>query len=1027
MKNYFVSENMVSEESVRKLVTDDNYGFWEMDLINKKVTISHNLVGLTGISAGDLCSSTFPLQKYVHKDDKKARLEFLKAHISGVDIVEDISFRFGTGKWYKEICRIVEFTQDNKAAVIAGVVYDVTDSQILQNRYSQEVQKKVDEIVKDSEYQKSLFESVSDIGGKLISAEIEQFSEELYDSLEIIGNAVNVERVSLWKRYVEDNKNIYYCKTYEWKKEDAAGNKKFENVFVDYHDADFWLESIENNIPVNTAVKALPKAKKKKLDLENVTSIYAIPIKNRSEIWGFLKFDSCYGERIFSEVEEKILRSAGTLMVSAVLRNTLLANEIASRKTLIEQEKLLVAVNNSAGMLLDDINTNFNEVIMESLRELGESVNADRAFIWENSMVNGKLCCSQVAEWYREKPSTQRIAPLHLPYDEFVPGWQEILANNGEFNVTTDDMEKFLSDFPGMEDVQTLLALPIIIRGEFWGFIGFDDCHQKRRFSDAQIKIVNSGGMLIAAAMLRNDMTEKLIVAKEQALASMNAKTDFLARMSHEIRTPMNAIIGMTSIATNTDDIDKIRYCLDKVDSSSKQLLGIINDVLDMSKIEANKLEINEEEFDFEHMLQSVFDVIQVKMDEKRQNFNSKFNEVFTHYLISDELRLSQVLINLLNNAVKFTPEGGTISVGINKFIDEENRQMLRVEVADNGIGIAPNRVNRLFNSFEQADGSITRKYGGTGLGLAISRSIIELLGGKIWVESIQGEGSRFIFEIEAKWGAEIEGELIANLPLHEINIIVVDDDEDNLEYIGSILDMFTVSHTCISNGADLEAVLQNDKRYNMALIDWNMPVVSGFDTCKTAAKYIKNGYIMIMNSSLDWSEIEIQAKPIGISNYLSKPVLPSALYNMLAKIIMKAPSKVKKIKQGMPDWKGKKLLLVEDIEINREIAISILAETNIEIDTAENGVEAVEKFELNGNKYDVILMDIQMPVLDGISATKYIRSLKNPYAKKVPILAMTANAFKEDEEACMKAGMNGHIAKPIDILQLIERLDTYL
>jgi PAS domain S-box-containing protein len=409
------------------------------------------------------------------------------------------------------------------------------------------------------------------------------------------------------------------------------------------------------------------------------------------------------------------------------------------------------------------------------------------------------------------------------------------------------------------------------------------------------------GGIGIIAVDItdQRQMERDLITAKEQAIQSSQAKGNFLARMSHEMRTPMNAIIGMTAIAQNSGDEKKMEYCLSKISEASIHLLGVINDILDMSKIEAGKFELSYSEFDLGKMITRVINVMNFRFEERKQHFILELDPPAPGRIIADEQRLAQVLTNLLSNAGKFTPEKGNISLKIRKTAEQNGICTFRMEVSDTGIGITKEQQGRLFSLFEQADGSIARKYGGTGLGLAISKSIVELMGGEIWVHSEPGRGSSFGFELSVERGRESQ----------------------------------------------------------------EVPA----QTNKTAA------------SPTD-----------GI-------------------------------------FTSFRMLLAEDVAINREIALTLLDNTGISIDCAENGTEAVAKFEENPAAYQLILMDIHMPEMDGFEATRRIRALKVPQAKTVPILAMTANVFREDIEKCLAAGMNDHLGKPIDVEQMMTKLKQYL
>jgi len=389
------------------------------------------------------------------------------------------------------------------------------------------------------------------------------------------------------------------------------------------------------------------------------------------------------------------------------------------------------------------------------------------------------------------------------------------------------------------------------------------------------------------------ELKEALIKAENASLA----KGNFLSNMSHEIRTPMNAIIGMTQIAAKSDDINKLKYCLSMIDNSSAHLLGIINNILDMSKIEADRLELENIPFSIETMLTKINNLIMEKIVVKNIKFNVILSQNLGGYYIGDELRLSQVIVNLLSNAVKFTPEGGAVDIMIDEIDKKDNYSFLRFTVKDTGMGMTEEQRNKLFNAFVQAESSTSREFGGTGLGLTISKSIVEKMDGRIWVESEFGKGSSFIFEIKLE---------------QTTNEITTD------------------------------------------------------------------------------------------------------------------PGAVLKHTEETPDFSGITLLLAEDIEINREIFISLLAETQVKIDTAENGLIAVEKFKQNPEQYDVIIMDVQMPEMDGYSAARNIRSLDIERAKTIPIIAMTANVFKEDIDRCLEAGMNDHLAKPIVVDTVIDKIRHY-
>ena len=724
------------------------------------------------------------------------------------------------------------------------------------------------------------------------------------------------------------------------------------------------------------------------------------------------------------DMRELIKSGQETLRHAQLLEN--------ANKELIWQDSLLHAINDAAEILTSADSDNFNDSTLKVMKMICQSVKADRMCVWENTnSEDGGIIAVQRYEWAENTtPKLSDDVSRDITYDMFPYMKSRILDNKpiNAFACDLPDMEKSLLE---SQQVVSVLMLPLHYENKCWGFVGFDDCCNERVYTEAEANILQSAGILIASAIERNNMTKNLIEAKENATASNVAKSEFLSRMSHEIRTPMNAIIGMTAIAKKSDDVVKIKECLRKVDDSSRQLLSIINDVLDMSKIESGKFEITSYEFDFERMIQNVINVVQVRMNEKHQRFLLDFNISYKRKMISDELRLSQVLINLLGNAVKFTPDLGTIKLKIDETTLEDDTSLLHVEVIDNGIGITPEAQGRLFTSFEQVDGSTSRKFGGTGLGLAICKKIVTLMDGTIWLESEIGKGSSFIFEVKVKWGSEHQPYANKTGIKDDMRILVIDDSAAALEYYKEIISGFSFMCDAVLSGREglklIEKSLENGNPYNVLLLDWRMDDMDGFETAVEIKRLMNDDIEILIVSSVDWIDIEEDMSKIDLTHFLPKPVLPTVLYNTITGLTANVTESSEGKKIGGYDWSGKKMLLVEDIEINREIIISVLTDTNIDIESAENGEIACEMFRKNGDIYDIILMDIQMPVLDGLEATRRIRMMKTAKSADIPIIAMTANAFKEDIDNCINAGMNSHIAKPIDADTICDDIAKYL
>jgi len=553
----------------------------------------------------------------------------------------------------------------------------------------------------------------------------------------------------------------------------------------------------------------------------------------------------------------------------------------------------------------------------------------------------------------------------------------------------------------------------------------------------------------------------KVDAARNKSDLESRHKSAFLANMSHEIRTPMNAIIGMIAVGKSANDINRKDYCLTKIEDASNHLLGVINDILDMSKIEADKFELSVIEFNFEKMLQRVVNVVNFRIDEKAQKFSVHIDSNIPKTLIGDDQRFAQVLTNLLSNAIKFTPEKGSITLNA-RFVKEENGICtLQIGVTDSGIGISPEQQAKLFQSFEQAESSTTRKYGGTGLGLAISKRIVEMMGGEIWINSEIGKGATFAFTVQIKRGAkEKQAPLDPSVNKNNIRILTVDDDPDILTYFTGITKEFGISCDTAASGEEALELVKQKGAYHIYFVDWKMPVMDGIQLTHELKTRTPDNSVVIMISAAEWTAVADEAKKAGVDKFLSKPLFPSTIAEIINECMSIDKRHVEKVRANIEGiFTGRRILLVEDVEINREIVQTLLEPTQLQIDCAENGKEAVRMYEANPDKYNLIFMDVQMPEMDGYEATRRIRAFEKEHStsftgnksstsftgnksmefpketpkllserpKGVPIIAMTANVFHEDIERCEEAGMNSHIGKPIDINEVMAKLHFYL
>jgi CheY-like chemotaxis protein len=458
-------------------------------------------------------------------------------------------------------------------------------------------------------------------------------------------------------------------------------------------------------------------------------------------------------------------------------------------------------------------------------------------------------------------------------------------------------------------------------------------------------------------------------------------------------------------------------------------LLGVINDILDMSKIEANKFTLSPVSFDFEKTLQKVVNVINFRVDEKRQNFTVHVDKNIPCTLVGDDQRLTQVITNLLSNAVKFTPEFGAIHLDARLLKEEDGVCILQIQVSDTGIGISSEQRSRLFTSFVQAESSTTRRFGGTGLGLAISKRIVEMMGGRIWVDSELGKGSTFAFIAPMARGTEEHRALLnPGVNWDNVRILAVDDTPDILEYFGEIAERLGVTCDVAAGGEEACSLIERNGSYDIYFVDWKMPGMDGIALSRWIQGRKTGNSVVIMISAAEWNTIEEEAKAAGVKKFLPKPLFASSVADCINECLAAGSLLAAEVGSGEVDsFKGYCLLLVEDMEINQEIVLALLDSTGLEIDCAGNGVEAVKLYSEAPDKYDMIFMDVQMPKMDGYEATRRIRALDVPGAGEVPIVAMTANVFREDVEKCLEAGMNDHVGKPLDFDEVLDKLRKYL
>ena len=584
------------------------------------------------------------------------------------------------------------------------------------------------------------------------------------------------------------------------------------------------------------------------------------------------------------------------------------------------------------------------------------------------------------------------------------------LDKNGSYSISSDIQEQ------GGEE----------LRHKLWGFNWFDKHH---------MKVLCYRSDITEAHRQEQHQKEVLSAALTAAKQANAAKSDFLSRMSHEIRTPMNAIIGMTAIAARSiGNDDQVSDCISKIGISSRFLLSLINDILDMSRIESGKMLLKKEKIPFAEFITGVNTICHTQAAAKDVEYECIVDPVVDDYYIGDAMKLQQVLVNILGNAVKFTSSGGKVTFAVSQRKKTKNDATLRFVINDTGIGMSEEFIPHLFEPFEQESMGITSGYGGTGLGLAISKNIVDLMDGRIQVRSIKDLGTEFT--VDVKLGiTEEEKQRSKKQHVHNfshLKTLVVDDDITVCESAVLTLKEIGITAEWVDSGRRavnrVQEKWKNCQYYDMILIDWKMPEMDGIETSRRIREIVGPDVTIIIMTAYDWSAIEQEAKAVGVNMLMSKPMFKSSLISAFSKALDQKEEEKEEIPVEEYDFRGRRLLLVEDQPLNAEIAQMILEDVGFQVETAENGLRAMEMFsKTEEGYYDAILMDIRMPIMDGLQASMNIRHLSNKDAKTIPIIAMTADAFDEDADKSKAAGMNMHLAKPIDPPKLYRTLYNFI
>ncbi len=636
---------------------------------------------------------------------------------------------------------------------------------------------------------------------------------------------------------------------------------------------------------------------------------------------------------------------------------------------------------------------------------------------------------------YRADP-TDRDQPaegVHFPYHEFFSKY----AENSVAENYRDGFLKFIDP----ENIRKALAENLIIVYRYLAQRDGKEYYEMIRMAgerhpdERDDKIVHTVGLGLTVideemrdTMEKNQTLAEALDAAEQA---NKAKTAFLSSMSHEIRTPMNAIIGLNSLALRDETLtDDTREYLEKIGGSARHLLGLINDILDMSRIESGRLVIRKEEFSFSNMLEQINTMVMSQCNEKGLHYECRVTGGVSDYYIGDDMKLKQIIINILSNAIKFTDAPGSIQFLVERMAVYGDHSTLKLTIKDTGIGMEKDFIPKIFDTFAQEDSSRNNRYGSTGLGMAITKNIVELMNGTISVESEKGKGTEFTVVITLN-NCDHQFELTNYINPKDMRILVVDDEEIAAEHARIVLDEAGIkADTCYSGQEALnmlEVCHAKHEPYNLVLLDWKMPEMDGLEVARQIRRRYAKETTVIILTSFNWDEIMDDALHAGVDSFLAKPLFASNVIDEFERIARKNSMSLFQEKRRA-DLKGRRILMAEDVEINAEIMEQIIMVRGAEIDHAVNGKIALEKFENSEEGYyDAILMDVRMPEMDGLAATEAIRALGRKDAKVIPIIALTANAFDEDVQRSLQVGMNAHLSKPVEPDRLYQTLEELI
>lgn len=853
----------------------------------------------------------------------------------------------------------------------------------------------------------TLLTALNSVASDLLLIEHENFAESIWDVLAVLGKSVNVHRVTIWKNF-EKNGKLHCTQIQEWNDGVELQHGLKHTVDICYEDTiPTWEKILRDDNYVNAMVKDLIPVERAQMEKQGIVSALIFPIFIKNTFWGFVGYDDCVNERIFGEIEVNTMKSGGMMIASAIFRSemtySLVEERNESQYELEYNNKMLGTLGEVANKLLSGKAEGLTETLLDVMEIIGKEINGDRVYIMKNHFGDDeKFYTTQLFEWSPHvEPQQWSVLTTNVALDDFLPNWEESFLKGIPMNALVENLPDATKKYLEPQGIISLLLIPIFIQEKFWGFIGCDDCSRERVFSATEESIFKICGFMsmVITETVQNEMSLQLLAEKEEAEMNAQLKSTFLVNMSHEIRTPMNAILGMTELIMHEKTSDTVMSYTNDIYTACQGLLGIINDILDISKIESNKLRINSFVYQISSLLMDVITVFKQNMGKKDIDFVVKIDPNIPFELYGDEARIKQVLVNLLSNAMKFTKQGQVV-LTVNGF-SENGVCKLFFSVKDTGIGIKEEDMQKIFVKFQQVDTKKNHNIEGTGLGLPISKQLVEMMGGTIRVDSDYGSGSTFSVSIEQKIANDIPIAKIQSGEQYDILIY-----EDRAAYLDSLvyaLDSLHCEYVICDTSSDIIKSLEENNKCDYIFVSSNYYHLVKEVVCSEYPD------IELISISGDITPSQPGDDAIAIS----MPIHCLQIAN-----IFNNESHEKQHNLHTADFKAPeaRILVVDDNVINLKVTSGLLKIYEIQVDTTTSGASAVQM--VGNTDYDIVLMDHMMPEMDGIETTLAIRNLGEKYST-LPIVALTANAVGDVKKMFIANKMDDFLAKPIEMSRL--------